>query len=73
MRDSIASVIDRLLVRLLLAGARRRWPLLRPVPSSWLRPVLEPRARRLRRPLGHGAFWLAVATAAIVVLVALVH
>ena len=73
MRDSVAPVIDRLLVRLLLAGARRRWPLLRLVPSSWLRPLLAPPARRLRRPLGQGALWLSLALAATGVLVALVR
>jgi hypothetical protein len=64
VRNALARVVDRLLVRLLLAGARRRWPLLRLVPSSWLRPLLAPPARRLRRPLGRGALWLSIALAA---------
>jgi hypothetical protein len=71
MRDPVARLIEKLLVRLLLAGARRRWPVLRLVPSSWLRPLLAPPARRLRRPLGQGALWLSLALAGTTVLVAL--
>jgi hypothetical protein len=73
VRDSTAPVIDRLLVRLLLAGARRRWPLLRLIPSSWLRSLLAPPAHRLCRPLGRGALWLSLALAATTLLAALVR
>jgi hypothetical protein len=36
---------------LLLVGARRTWPLLRLGPSSWLRPLLVPAAKRTRHSL----------------------
>lgn len=73
MRAAVTPLIDRLLVRLLLAGARRRWPLLRLVPSSWLRALLAPPARRLRRSLGQAALQLSLALAATGALVALVR
>jgi hypothetical protein len=73
MLGSVAGLIDTLLVRLLMAGARRRWPLLRLVPSSWLGSLLAPPARRLRCSLGHGALRLSVGLAAAGVLVMLVR
>jgi hypothetical protein len=73
MRHSVPHAIDRLLVSLLLGGARRGWPVLRLVPASWLRPLLAPTARRLRRPLGQGMLSLSAALAATGVLLALVR
>jgi hypothetical protein len=48
---TLPRAVDRLLVNVVLAGARAAWPLLRRVPASWLRPLLALRARRLRRSL----------------------
>jgi hypothetical protein len=71
MRLAALRAIDRLLVSLLLAGARRGWPVLRLVPASWLRPLLAPTARRLRGPLAHVMLSLSLALAATSVLLAL--
>jgi hypothetical protein len=45
--------------------------LLRLIPSSWLRPLLAPTARRLRYSLARGAMALSTVTAAIVLLAVL--
>jgi hypothetical protein len=51
----LAGKLDRMLGDVLLARARRRWPLLSLVPARWLRPLLFPAARRLRISLARGA------------------
>jgi hypothetical protein len=71
MFSALRATIDRLLATVLLAGARRSWPLLRLIPSSWLRPLLAPTARRLRYSLARGAMALSTVTAAIVLLAVL--
>jgi hypothetical protein len=73
MRYAAPRVIDRLLVTLLLMGARRSWPVLRLVPSPWLRPLLAPTARRLHRQLRRGILLLSLALASTGALLALVH
>jgi hypothetical protein len=73
MRRAAPRAIDRLLVTLLLVGVRRTWPVLRLVPSPWLRPLLAPTARRLHRPLRQGILSLSLALASTGVLLALVR
>jgi hypothetical protein len=67
----LPATIDRLLATVLLAGARRSWPLLRLIPSSWLRPLLAPTARRLRYSLARGVVAVSTVTAGIVLLAVL--
>jgi hypothetical protein len=55
MLSAIVERLDRLLANLLLAGARRRWPLLALVPPRLLRPVIMPTARRVRLLVAGGA------------------
>jgi hypothetical protein len=70
MLGSLLGVMDRLLATLLLAGARRSWPVLRLLPSSWIRRLLAPTARRMRRSLARGVLWLSLAVGVLVVLFA---
>jgi hypothetical protein len=70
MPTLIAGRLDRLLAGALLARARRRWPLLTLLPSSWLRPLLLPTARHVRSSLTPGAVvvsLIAIATIAEIV------
>ena len=68
----IVGTFDRLLTDALVAGARRRWPLLRLLPRSWMRPLLMPTARRLRSSLARATLLVSLAGLAIgAVLVAL--
>jgi len=53
--SSLTAAADRRLSDLILAGARRRWPLLRFVPARWLAPATGIAARRARRSLVRGA------------------
>jgi hypothetical protein len=48
MRSGAHAVIDRRLEDLIVAWARRRWPLVRLVPVGWIRPVIKPTVVRLR-------------------------
>lgn len=73
MFSALAGAIDRLLASILLAGARRSWPLLRLVPSSWLRPLLAPTARRLRYSLARSAIALSTTVAAAIVLLVMLR
>jgi hypothetical protein len=66
-------MIDRLVVRVLLAGAHASWPVLRLVPSQWLRPLLMPSARRLRRSLARAVLVPAVVLAGAVVAMTLLR
>jgi hypothetical protein len=71
MPTLVVGRLDRLLAGALLAGARRRWPLLNLVPASWLRRLLLPTARQLRSSLTRGAVFIsltAVATIAALVI-----
>lgn len=64
--------LDRLLANVLLAGARRRWPLLSLVPARWLRPLLMPTAARMRNLVARSLLLVALpATASIVLFVGL--
>ena len=61
MPNLLVGTLDRLLANVLLAGAGRRWPLLRLVPRRWLRPLLMPTARHLRSSLARGAMLTSLA------------
>ena len=61
MPTLFVGMLDRLLANVLLAGARRNWPLLRLVPERWLRPLLMPTARHLRCSLARSATFLSLA------------
>jgi len=51
MLGSFADVVDRRLANVMVARARRRWPLLIWVPERWLQPLVWTVAVRLRRSL----------------------
>ncbi len=57
------------MAKVILARARRRWPLLTLIPAGWLGPLASPLATRLRRSLARCAL---TASAAIVVIIVLV-
>jgi hypothetical protein len=73
MFSALPGTIDRLLAGVLLAWVRRSWPLLRLVPSSWLRPLLAPTARRLRYSLACWAMALSTTVTAAIVLLAVLR
>jgi hypothetical protein len=64
MPTLLVGTLDRLLVSVLLAGARRRWPLVRLVPRRWVRPLLMPAARRVRASLARAAMFVSLAVIA---------
>ena len=72
MPTLIVGTLDRKLTSMLIAAARRRWPLLRLLPTRWLHPLLRPTARRLRRSLARAAMFtsLAAMTGAVALLLA---
>jgi hypothetical protein len=71
MPTLIVGTLNRLLADLLVAGARRRWPLLRLVPRRWLRPLLIPTARQLRSSLACVAVFMSLAAIAVGVMLVL--
>jgi hypothetical protein len=64
MLTTLVEAIDRRLASLLLARARRKSPLLKLFPESWIRPRLTDATTRLRRSLALGTLCLLVAAAA---------
>jgi hypothetical protein len=60
MRSGVSTAIDRRLEEAIVAWLRREWPVLRLVPSRWIRPATKPTAVRLRRSLSRLALALAV-------------
>jgi hypothetical protein len=70
---ALAGIIDRFVVRVLLAGTRAGWPMLRLLPSPWLRPFLTPSARRLRRSLARAVVVPAVVRAVAILVMTLVR
>lgn len=56
----LMAAVDRRLLKLIHARARRRSPILRLLPLRWLGPVLAPTARRLRVKLVTAAVVLSV-------------
>jgi hypothetical protein len=68
MRSGVSAVIDRRLEDAIVAWLRREWPVLRLVPSRWIRPAARPTAMRLRRSLSRVTLALAVPTGIILAL-----
>ncbi len=66
--QSRGTVIGSLLEELFVARVRRQWPVLRLVPSRWIRRVIRPTVVQLRRSLIRGALALAVLVATILTL-----
>jgi hypothetical protein len=60
MRCGFSAAIDRRLEEAIVAWLRCKWPVLRLVPSRWIRPAARPTAVRLRRSLSRLALALAV-------------
>jgi hypothetical protein len=71
MDRGLGAAIDKRLADLIVARARRSWPLLSLVPRSWIRPVVQPTATRLRRALARGGLAIAVPIAVVVALLTL--
>lgn len=60
--SQLTIAIDRRLLELVRARARRRSPLLGLLPDRWLTPLLASSARRLRRRLATGLLAFSVLT-----------
>jgi hypothetical protein len=71
MRSGVGAGIDRRVEDLIVGWLRREWPVLRLVPSHWIRPAVRPAAARIRRSLSRIAFALAVPTGVLLALLAL--
>ena len=70
MLSALAGRLDRRLANIILARARRRWPLLTLIPAGWLGPLASPLATRLRRSLARGAITTSATIVVVIVLVA---
>jgi len=68
MRGGVSAGIDRRLEDLIVAWLRREWPVLRLVPSRWIRPAVRPTAMRLRRSASRIMLSVAVATGIVLAL-----
>jgi hypothetical protein len=64
----LGAAIDRRVADVIVAGARRNWPLLTLVPRAWVRPVVLPTARRLRRSLARSVVAAAIPACVVVAL-----
>ena len=73
MLNVVVDAVDRRIEKRLLAGLRDTWPVLHVVPSAWLRPMLVPSARRLRRLLARALVAIALTVAAALALLSVVH
>jgi hypothetical protein len=73
MLKVVADAVDQRIEKRLLAAARHTWPVLHAVPSAWLRPVLVPSAKRLRRSLARGLLAITLTGGAALVVLSLVH
>ncbi len=60
MRSGVGTAIDSWLEELIVTWVRRQSPVLRLVPTRWIRPVIKPTVLRLRRSISRGAVALAV-------------
>jgi hypothetical protein len=69
MSTGVSAAIDRRLESLIVAWARRQWPVLRLVPARWIRPAIRPATGRLRRSCSRGVVALAVPGAIVLALV----
>jgi hypothetical protein len=68
MRSAVSAAIDRRFEDAIVAWLRRGWPVLRLVPSRWIRPAARPTAARLRRSLLRITLALAVPTGIVLAL-----
>jgi hypothetical protein len=73
MRSGARAAIDHRLEGLMIARARRRWPVVRLVPAGWIRPVIKPTVVRLRLSLVRAAIATAVAVGSILTLLILMR
>jgi hypothetical protein len=71
MRIAVGSVIDQHVAELITVRLRRRRPLLKFVPASWIFRVVAPEARRLRRSFLRGVVAVAASIAVLIVLITL--
>jgi hypothetical protein len=71
MRSGVSAAIDRRLEEAIVAWLRREWPVLRLVPSRWIRPATRPTAVRLRLSLSRITLALAVPTGIVLALLTL--
>jgi hypothetical protein len=71
MLTGLATSVDRRIANAIIARARRRWPLLRFVPSSAIRPLLAPGATIIRRELSRTVITRIVPAGALVALLVL--
>ena len=71
MRGGLGAAIDIRLQNLIVAWARRRWPVLRLVPARWIWPAVAPAAPRLRRALSRALLAAAMPAGMIVALLIL--
>lgn len=72
MLKVVADAVDRRIERRLLRGLRETWPLLHAVPAAWLRPMLVPSSRRLRRLLARRLFAITLTGGVALVVLSLV-
>jgi hypothetical protein len=71
MPSGLSGAIDRRIEGFLVAWLRRERPVLRVVPARWIRPVVAPTARRLRRSLNRTALVAAMSACVVLGLLAL--
>jgi len=71
MLSGVSAAIDRRIEGAIVAWLRRKWPLLRLVPSRWIRPAARPTAVRLRRSLSRITVALAIPTGIVLTLLTL--
>lgn len=71
MRIEVGSAIDRHMAELITVRLRRRRPLLKLVPASWIFRVVAPEARRLRRSFLRGVVAVGVSITVLIVLITL--
>ena len=73
MLKVVVDAVDGRIEKRLLAGLRDTWPVLHVVPSAWLRPMLVPSARRLRRLLARALVAITLTGGAALVVLNVVH
>lgn len=70
MRTSPGAALDRRIETLIVTSVRRKWPLLRLVPTGLIRPAVAPTALRLRRSIVRGTLVIAILAAVVIVVLA---
>jgi hypothetical protein len=69
--SALGACVDRRIATVILARARRRWPLLRFVPATWIRPLVVPAATLARREFSRAAATTLVLAGALIALLLL--